>query len=145
MRLERGECRTRLAAAPIARLATVTPEGRPHVVPICFVLVGNTIYSAVDSKPKSSPVLQRFANVVVTPHAAVLVDHYDADWTQLWWIRADGDARPIADPNERTNAIAELRAKYPQYRDHALEDAVLSLVVRAWTGWAAGPRPAPER
>jgi PPOX class probable F420-dependent enzyme len=143
--LDLVEARTRAGDAAVARLATVTPTGAPHVVPICFSVIGDTIYSAVDGKPKASPALQRLANVATHPHAAFLVDHYDADWSRLWWVRADGEARTALAADERTAAISALRAKYPQYRDHALEDAVLALDVRAWTGWAAGTSRAPER
>lgn len=145
MRLDPADARARLADAVIARLATVTPSGHPHIVPVCFALVDDTIYSAVDSKPKASSSLQRLANVASIPEAALLVDHYDADWSQLWWVRADGAARTALTPDERAAAIAALRAKYPQYRDHALEDAVLALDVRRWSGWAAGTSPAQGR
>ncbi len=126
-----------MSAVAVARLATVTAYGRPHVVPICFVVVGDTIYSAVDDKPKISPALRRLDNVAASPHAAVLADHYDDDWSQLWWVRVDGDAREVGPGDERDSAVAGLRAKYPQYRDHKLEDAVLAVDVSVWTGWAA--------
>ncbi len=137
MRLDRDEGRRRLAEAPVARLATVRPDGRPHVVPMCFTIEGDTIYSAVDDKPKASPALQRLANVAAHAPATVLADHYDADWSRLWWVRADGDGREVTTAAERDRALSALRAKYPQYRDHRLVDAVLAVDVRVWTGWAA--------
>ena len=150
MRLDRAEARRHVEGAPVARLATVTPSGDPHVVPICFVVLADTIYSAVDDKPKASPALQRLANVAANGRAAVLVDEYDTDWSRLWWVRADGDARqlgPDAGGAERAAAIDALRAKYAQYRDHALDGAVLAVEVSRWTGWAAAPDtgPAPGR
>jgi PPOX class probable F420-dependent enzyme len=152
------EARVRLAAAPVGRLATVTPSGAPHVVPVCFALVDDVIYSAVDSKPKTSTALKRLDNVAANPAAALLVDHYEDAWTALWWVRADGVARTlerdvvgdvVGDAGaERQRAIAALRAKYPQYRDHPLADAVMAIEVSRWAGWAAaapaGPEAAPE-
>ncbi len=127
--------------AAIGRLATVTPDGRPHVVPVCFALVVDAVYSAVDGKPKASPALQRLVNVRANTAAALLVDRYDDDWSQLWWARADGLARLVDDESERAVAVGALRAKYPQYLEHALDDAVLAIDVRAWSGWAATGSP----
>src|SRR4051812_30954340 len=81
--------RRRVHDARVARLATVTSEGRPHVVPCCFVLAGNgdVMYSAVDGKPKSTLELRRLANIHAHPHASLLVDHYADDWSALWWVR----------------------------------------------------------
>ena len=83
----------RFAAAPVAHLATVTPDGRPHVVPIVFALDSEVLYTAVDGKPKSPARLQRLANIEANPKVSILVDHYADDWSQLWWVRADGVPR----------------------------------------------------
>src|SRR5688500_8117043 len=93
--------RRRIDEARVGRLATVTPEGAPHVVPCCYVLAGETVYSAVDGKPKSTLALRRLANVMAHPATSLLVDHYDDDWSALWWVRLDGSARVLdatADP-----------------------------------------------
>ena len=82
----------RLALARIGRLATVTPAGRPHIVPVCFTLHDGRIVTAVDAKPKSTTALARLDNVRATGRASLLVDHYDEDWTRLWWVRVDGPA-----------------------------------------------------
>ena len=147
MQLDRDEARRRLIESDVARLATVRPDGRPHAVPICFTLIDDTVYSAIDEKPKSSAALQRLANIDAKPHASILADHYDRDWTRLWWVRADGTARQVADGAEREQAVAALRAKYPQYAEHRLDGAVIAIEVRSWTGWAAAPgtSPAPGR
>ena len=76
----------------VARLATVGADGRPHVVPICFALDGDTLYSAVDEKPKSTRRLQRLANIGANPQVEVVIDHWDEDWTRLWWVRLSGRA-----------------------------------------------------
>jgi PPOX class probable F420-dependent enzyme len=125
----------RVAEARVARLATVTPDGRPHVVPCCFVLVGDTIYSAVDGKPKSTLALQRLANVAATPAASLLVDHYDDDWSTLWWVRVDGPARIVVDAGERAVALQHLRARYPQYDETPPPGDVLAIDASRWRSW----------
>jgi PPOX class probable F420-dependent enzyme len=126
-----------LAAARVARLATVTAGGRPHVVPVCFVLEGDTAYSAVDAKPKRTERLRRLANVEATGHAALLADHYDEDWARLWWVRADGRGRVLEAGSERDRALALLAAKYEQYRRDPPQGAVLAIDVDRWSGWRA--------
>jgi PPOX class probable F420-dependent enzyme len=127
--------RQRVAEARVARLATVTDAGRPHLVPCCFVLEEETIYSAVDAKPKSTLALRRLANIVANPGVALLVDHYDEDWSALWWVRLDGIARVLADRRERASALALLAAKYPQYVREPPPGAVIAIEVTGWRGW----------
>lgn len=122
------------AAAPVARLATVAPDGAPHVVPIVFALAGDVIYSGVDAKPKRHTRLQRLANIEHEPRVSVLVDHYADDWSLLWWVRADGVARVLPSSDA---AIAALRAKYPQYASVALAGPFLEIEVRRWSSWSA--------
>ena len=90
----------RVAAARVARLATIDPDGRPHVVPMCFALSGGVLYSAVDRKPKRSRDLRRLRNVRERGWATVLVDHYEEDWSALWWVRLRGRARVLEDGAE---------------------------------------------
>ncbi|HEV7536536.1 MAG TPA: TIGR03668 family PPOX class F420-dependent oxidoreductase, partial [Acidimicrobiia bacterium] len=104
------------AAAPVARLATVGPDGRPHLVPCCFAVDGDVAYSIVDHKPKRSAALRRLDNIAANPAVCLLVDHYEDDWTALWWVRFDGHARVVVDGPEHAAAVAVLCAKYPQYR-----------------------------
>jgi PPOX class probable F420-dependent enzyme len=124
-----------------ARVATIDPDGRPHLVPIVYVLDGNTVLSSVDDKPKESPELRRMANVRSHPAGiAVLVDHYDdADWPSLWWVRMRGRARVVDEGPERDRAQELLRAKYEQYADMPPQGAVLALDVTEWRGWSWGP------
>jgi PPOX class probable F420-dependent enzyme len=134
--------RRRVGEARVGRLATVTPEGAPHVVPCCYVLVGETVYSAVDGKPKSTLALRRLDNVRAHPATSLLVDHYDDDWSALWWIRLDGAARVLdatTDPAaaaEQARALDLLAAKYPQYRERRPPGAVLALDVDRWRAWS---------
>ncbi len=129
--------RTRVAAAQVARLATVTVTGAPHQVPFCFVLDGDVLYSAVDRKPKRTTRLRRLDNAAAEPRVCVLVDHYDPDWSRLWWVRLDGRARRLDAGPEAERAVAALAAKYAQYRAQPPDGPVLRIDVERWTGWAA--------
>lgn len=129
----------RLALARVGHLATVTEADEPHVVPCCFVRDGERIYSAVDGKPKSTSALKRLDNVRARPAASLLVDHYDDDWAQLWWVRADGAARVVESEEERAVAIDELAKKYEQYRIDRPQGAVLCIDVTRITGWSFTP------
>jgi PPOX class probable F420-dependent enzyme len=127
----------RLAAARVARLATTDPDGRPHLVPIVFALEGDTLYSAVDRKPKRSAKLRRIENARARPEVTILVDHYEEDWDGLWWIRLRGRARVLENGDECVRALALLREKYPQYRDEPPEGPVLAVDItelREWRG-----------
>jgi PPOX class probable F420-dependent enzyme len=130
--------RTHLREARVARLATVTPTGQPHVVPLCFTMHGDDIFSVVDFKPKSTIELTRLENIRSNPTASLVVDHYeDEAWDRLWWVRVDGPARVIEGGVEHTTAIQLLRAKYPQYSLRRPTGPVIALVVRRLTGWSA--------
>jgi PPOX class probable F420-dependent enzyme len=139
MRLELEEARRRFAGATVARLATVTPDGQPHLVPIAFALEGDRIYSIVDPKPKASSSLARLRNIEANPQVSLLLDAYSEDWERLWWVRADGRGTVVADGPGWERAITLLRAKYPQYRDAHLEFGSATIVdVARWVGWTAG-------
>jgi PPOX class probable F420-dependent enzyme len=127
--------RARVAEARVARLGTVTPDGRPHLVPCCFALDGETAYSAVDAKPKSTLALRRLRNVRATGGASLLVDHYDEDWSRLWWVRLDGTGRVLDDEPERDAALSALADKYPQYRRDPPPGPVLAIDVTTWLAW----------
>jgi PPOX class probable F420-dependent enzyme len=135
-----AEARRRFAAARVGRLATVDTAGRPHLVPIVFALARETVYSVVDAKPKRGGELRRLRNVRANPRASVLVDRYDdADWSALWWARADGVARILAlDEPEAAAAVGLLLERYPQQR---ATGPVLAIDVERWSGWAARGAP----
>jgi PPOX class probable F420-dependent enzyme len=135
--MEEAEARERFTSARVARLATADLEGRPHLVPICFAVDGDTIYNAVDNKPKRSAQLRRLANVAANPRVCVLADHYeDADWAALWWVRADGSGRVLdADSQEARRALALLRGRYAPYRESGPLGPVLAVDVARWSGW----------
>ncbi|HVX23633.1 MAG TPA: TIGR03668 family PPOX class F420-dependent oxidoreductase [Acidimicrobiales bacterium] len=141
------EARRRFAAARVARLATAGTDGVPHLVPVVFAVDGHTVYSAVDHKPKRTAALRRLANVAANPAVALLVDHYDDDWTRLWWVRADGAGRVLsAGSADVDRAIRLLCDRYPQYAARPPAGPVLAVDVVRWSGWAAsdGPVGQPE-
>ncbi len=120
----------------MGRLATVTSDGRPHVVPCCFALDGDTICSAVDAKPKSTLALRRLDNLRSNPAVALLVDHYDdQEWSRLWWVRVDGRGRVVDEGEERDAALTVLGAKYPQYREHPPPGPVILVEHLEWRAW----------
>jgi PPOX class probable F420-dependent enzyme len=121
----------------VARLATTDPDGRPHLVPIVFVLDGDTLYSAVDAKPKRSRTLRRIQNARERPDVTVLVDHYEDDWTRLWWIRLRGRARVLDEGEEAKRGLGLLAAKYEQYESERPGLPVLAIDVVEWRGWSA--------
>ncbi|OBG74914.1 MULTISPECIES: TIGR03668 family PPOX class F420-dependent oxidoreductase [unclassified Mycobacterium] len=130
--------RARFAAAAVARLATVTPDGSPHVVPVVFAVDPdgrNVVYTAVDAKPKTTRRLRRLANVDAEPRVSLLVDHYADDWTQLWWVRADGDASVHPDGAVADRGLQLLRAKYPQYQSVPVAGPVIAVTVHRWSDW----------
>ena len=114
MLLPDAECERLLDVWPVARLATLAKDGRPHLVPIVFARASGVLWSPIDGKPKSPGTPARVRNVERDPRVALLLDHYAADWQQLWWIRVEGRASLCGTD---TGAEAALRAKYPQYRE----------------------------
>jgi PPOX class probable F420-dependent enzyme len=127
----------RVKAARGARLATTDPDGRPHLVPIVFALDGDTLYSAVDRKPKSSSKLRRIENARARPDVTILVDHYEEDWGRLWWVRLRGRAHVLDAGDEREHALALLREKYSQYVKEPPDGPVLAVDVTEVREWQA--------
>lgn len=125
----------------MARLATVGPAGRPHLVPVTFALDGDHVYTAVDAKPKTTTNLRRLRNIRRDPRVAVLTDHYEADWDRLWWARADGLASILREPADRARPLELLAARYPRYRFSPPDGPVIVIAVHHWTGWAASEGP----
>lgn len=137
------DARARFAGAPVARLATVGPGARPHLVAVVFAVHpaadGDVIYTAVDAKPKTTHRLRRVANIEGNPQVSMLVDHYDDDWRQLWWVRADGVATIHADGAAAQTGRELLRTKYPQYAWVGLDGPVIAVAVQRWSCWQASP------
>ncbi|MGH2540603.1 MAG: TIGR03668 family PPOX class F420-dependent oxidoreductase [Actinomycetota bacterium] len=141
--MERAEAISRLRTARVARLATVRPDGRPHVTPVVFALIDDgeelRLYWAVDRKPKRSTALQRLRNIAVNPHVELVVDGYDEAWERLWWVRAAGTSRTVQDASESARALAALTTKYPQYVRSPPVGPTVAVEVAEITGWRAAP------
>lgn len=128
--------RSRFSAARSAALATVTPQGGPHVVPVVFACEGDVIYTAVDGKPKSTQKLRRLANIEAQPKVSLLVDEYSDDWERLWWVRADGVASVHHEGADADHARSLLRTKYVQYQSVSLDGPVIAVTVTRWSAWS---------
>jgi PPOX class probable F420-dependent enzyme len=123
--------RRELGRTTVGHFAT-TDGQQPSVVPVCFAVLGSTIYHAIDAKPKSgNPLaLRRLRNLRSNPGAAFLIDHYEADWRRLWWVLVRGRVRLLDTGAEHRRAIAALKRKYPQYRqDLPLDDGALVIAL----------------
>ena len=132
--------RSRFALARVARLATVGVNRAPHIVPVTFAIDGDRIVTAVDAKPKRGAPLRRLANIRADPRVSLLADEYDDDWEKLWWVRADGEARIVAEDPGLGRALALLRARYAQYATVALIGPAVVIDVGRWVGWSAAER-----
>jgi len=137
VRLDPAEARALFTSAPVARLATVRADGAPHVVPVCFAFGGETIYTAVDHKPKATAALARLRHIAAEPRVALLADRYEDDWSQLWWVRVDGEAFIVESAQEREAALAALGAAYTQYAERPPQGPVIAVRPRRFTGWRA--------
>ena len=123
------EMRSRFASARVARLATLQPDGSPHLVPVTFAV-------AVDAKPKTTQRLQRLRNIERDPRVSLLVDEYADDWSRLWWVRIDGTAQQVEGAvGERW--MTRLQAKYEQYQASPPAGPVVEIRIDRWTGWQA--------
>ena len=148
------EARMFLASARTGTLATIRPDGRPRLVPICFVLGDDDptgrprLYTPIDEKPKRAHEpgeLARVRDIIARPDVEILVDRWDEDWTRLGWLRCKGTATPLdstsdadAPADERSRAIASLRTKYPQYADHRLEKRpLIRITIASSSRWGA--------
>ncbi|RDI42892.1 TIGR03668 family PPOX class F420-dependent oxidoreductase [Nocardia mexicana] len=138
MRLDEQEALRRFRAARVARLATVSDSGQPHLVPVTFATApdGSEVVIAVDHKPKTTTNLRRLRNIAADDRVSVLADRYDEDWTQLWWVRLDGTARVLTTDADRSEPVAWLTAKYPQYQSNSPQGPVIRITVGTVSGWS---------
>jgi PPOX class probable F420-dependent enzyme len=137
VQLTDAEAKGRFADARVARLATADSSSRPHLVPVTFAVdKDNRIYIAIDHKPKTTTNLRRIRNIRENAHVTLLVDHYEEDWRQLWWVRADGQAHILDDERQRERPIEILASKYKQYRETRPAGPVIVIEVERWIGWS---------
>ncbi len=135
--MDDDECRRRFAGAEHAYLATVGPDGAPHIVPVVHDLTGDEIVVVVDHKPKRTQQLRRLANIRTHPQVAFLVDGWSPDWDRLWWVRADAVAEVVEDGPRHADGVARLQRRHVQYREHVPTGPLIVARVRRWTGWSA--------
>jgi len=133
-----------LEAHRVGHVATTGPDGAPHVMPVCYALDDAAVYFVADAKPKRRPAreLERLRNLRANPRAALVVDHWDEDWTRLAWVLVRGPAAILENADAHAEALARLRARYPQYRAMPLDDRAVHPIVRieaasVRTWWAA--------
>ncbi len=131
---ERG--RRLLDLARVATLATINPDGSPHVIPIVYAIVEDRLVTAVDQKPKRDPNLARLRNIRADPRVSVLAHHYAEGWHHLWWVRVDGHAQIVSEDPE---AITALKARYPQYSQYEITGPVISVAIEGIRVWMANP------
>ncbi len=136
MRRDSDWARAAFASVPVARLASADERGQPHLVPIVFAVIGDTVYFAIDHKPKSGKPLRRLINLAQNPTVSLLADHYADDWAQLWWARADGRGRQLGSADDEAfTALTALTDRYPQYREAPPNGPVIAIDVFRWSGW----------
>ena len=131
-----------LRSARTAHLATADAKGQPHVIPVCYAFDGESIYSVLDAKPKSTPLrqLRRVRNILANPQVSLVVDHYEEDWTQLRYVLVLGEAGLLQEGEEWARAIVMLREKYPQYQDMDLDDSpVIKITPVRFIPWSFEP------
>ena len=130
-----ASARSRLAEARVAHLATTGSDGHPHLVPFCFALEAEMIYSAVDWKPKATQALRRLENIRQNALVSVLADHYEELWDRLWWVRVDGVGEVLPEGDAARHGRSLLASKYEQYAARPPTGPVLRIEARRWSSW----------
>jgi PPOX class probable F420-dependent enzyme len=125
-------------AERVARLATVSEDGGPHLVPVTFAVWEGFVVIGIDEKPKTTLDLKRLRNIRSNPRVAICWDRYDEDWSRLWWVRADGVASVAENGRLRARAWQALNDKYEQYHHAAHRGPIITVEVTKWSGWASG-------
>ena len=124
----------------VARFASADAGGQPHVLPVCYAVIGDNVYFSIDEKPKRVGAwrLKRIRNIVENPGVALVVDHYAEDWSTLGWVMVRGRGDVIQGGDEHAAAQTALRARYPQYRDMHIEDLpVVAIRIQHVNAWGA--------
>ena len=127
-------------AARVCRIATVRPDGGPHLIPVCPVFDGATLYVDIGRRYATAE------GVRANGRLAVLIDEYDDDWSKLKAVLLRGRAEPV-DGEERDRAWALIREKFPQHKPIGWEPRLtLALRIEDWRQWGvtALPKYEPE-
>ncbi len=121
----------------VARLATADAKGVPHLVPVCYAIIGDSLYITIDEKPKRTDIpLKRLRNIMENPEIAVTIDRWDEDWRRLAWVMLRGRADILPDGEEHDRAQTRLRERYPQYRSMDLAPLpVIALRIARASAW----------
>ena len=122
-----------LSGRRVGRLATADSAAVPHVVPVCFALSDDVLYTAVDEKTKRGKNLKRLRNIAENPAVTFLADHYEDDWSQLGWVMLQGQAEILYEGAEFDFALRALRERYPQYATMKLSPIIAIRPIRART------------
>ena len=119
-----------IRSARVAHLATADKNGRPHVIPICYVFDDKCFYSPIDEKPKrvTASKLKRLRNIRENPQVALLIDRYDEDWAKLAYVLVTGRAQLLASGSKHRKAVNHLRGKYSQYRKMSIDRLPMILI-----------------
>lgn len=139
MSLDRATATELFGRSPVARLASVKPGGGAHIVPVTFALDGAFLFSMVDHKPKTTSSLRRLENIGDNPSVSMLVDHYEEDWSKLWWVRIDGEAAVVESGSNWSMAQRLLMGKYPHYAAEPPIGAAIVVAIEKVKWWEASP------
>ena len=127
----------RIDQVRVATLATLSADGRPHLVPVVFARHDGNIVTAVDGKPKKRNLLARLENIARDPRVTVLFHHYEEDWSRLWWVRVDGEASILDEGQEFSRSLTALRDRSAQYGSVALGGPAVIIKVEKTSSWEA--------
>lgn len=141
MQLSAEQARARFADSPVAVLGTIDATGAAHLVPVTYVVSGDRVFIAIDDKPKRDRDLKRLRNIAADPRVSLLAQHYQDDWSGLWWARADGTARVIGPGDMPFGVLGGLVGRYDWYRTHQPAGPVIEVTVEKWSGWAFAESP----
>ena len=123
--------------ARVARLAYVDGAHRPRVLPVTFAVADGSVWTAIDDeKPKRRAEPARIEYLRRRPEAALVVDHYDDDWTRLAWVQLLGSVEVVA-ADEAPGAMEALAARYSQYARRPPPGPLLRLEVERALHWRA--------
>jgi PPOX class probable F420-dependent enzyme len=131
-----GWARELLAAERVGRLAFIDDEDRPRVLPVTYAVLGDSVWSAIDDKPKRASEPARLRYLRRRPEAALCVDRYSDDWSRLAWVQLLGRI-DILPAGESTAALEALSARYEAYRDRTPPGPLLRLSVERALSWRA--------
>jgi PPOX class probable F420-dependent enzyme len=125
-----------LLEARVARLAFADERDRPRVLPVTFAIAAGAAWTAIDRKPKRTAEPARVRRLRERPAAALCVDHYSDDWSELTWVQLLGAVEVLAVADAEPGLRA-LRRKYAQYRDRPPPGPVLRLEIERALSWRA--------